>query len=156
MQKQVRIAGKLDGHRGSSTRAEIAGILMALNAGIAAHIATDSQSAMTTFLILKRCAQQRACRNDDQVFYDEWPLGNHWMLINDGDLWEQVWQNLTARKDCTTKITKVKGHATKDHVESGLATAKDKWGNDLADLVADEGVKNHGHHTLELGRLYAK
>ena len=41
-------------------------------------------------------------------------------------------------------ITKVKGHATKDDVAKGLATPKDKDGNDEADDCATKGVESIG------------
>ena len=38
-------------------------------------------------------------------------------------------------------VRKVKGHASLDDISKGLSTNQDKWGNDRADELADEGVR---------------
>ena len=150
----VRLWGQLCGHRGSSTRAEIAAILVALCPGMPTHIGTDSKSAMTVFLKLKSEIERRRSWPKDVPIYNEWPMGVSWKLADDGDLWEQIWDNLLCRSISSTAITKVKGHATEEDVREGRATAADRCGNNIADLAADEGVQAHGNATIELGRLY--
>ena len=42
------------------------------------------------------------------------------------------------------KVCKVKGHATREEVESGKVEEDDKAGNDISDKLATEGTMVHG------------
>ena len=65
-------------------------------------------------------------------------------LQTDGDLWKALWEATLIRGPAAHCITKVKGHATKDDVAKGIATPKDKCGNDEADNCATKGVESIG------------
>ena len=41
------------------------------------------------------------------------------------------------------RLTKVKGHATQQHIDEGTATLEQKEGNDWADDFADRGALEH-------------
>lgn len=59
-------------------------------------------------------------------------------LAND-DLWEEWWAVLLARQH-PVSLTKVKAHATKDHLLLGTTTRMHLLGNCMADLVAGHGA----------------
>ena len=62
----------------------------------------------------------------------------------DGDLLKNTWEATLIRGPAAHCLTKAKGHATKEDVEKGIATAKDKLGNDEADKCATKGVEALG------------
>ena len=64
-----------------------------------------------------------------------------WSTEKDGDLWETFCEIAKQKGPNSIKKNEVKGHATNKNVEDGVATWKDKRGNDRADRAADEGVK---------------
>ena len=77
-------------------------------------------------------------------------------LQKDGDLWKNMWEATLIRGPRAHCITKVKGHATKEEVDKGIATAKDKKGNDQADECATKGVNTLGlaNATMWLSRRH--
>ena len=46
-------------------------------------------------------------------------------------------------------LTKVKGHATEEHVQQGLVQEEHKQGNDQADKAATRGVQASGHGKVQ-------
>ena len=77
------------------------------------------------------------------------PFGKPWELINDGDLWKVAWVMLKQRGMGTVRVTKVKGHATEEHVQQGLVQEMHKQGNDQADSAATCGVQATGHGKIQ-------
>ena len=55
-----------------------------------------------------------------------------------------MWEATLIRGPKAHCITKVKGHATAEDVDSGVATQRDKDGNDEAYDCATKGVKSMG------------
>ena len=62
-----------------------------------------------------------------------WPIQN-------ADLWQSIASLLENRPEENVKVTKVKGHASRQDVSHGLAEAADKHGNDCADALAVAGA----------------
>ena len=54
------------------------------------------------------------------------------------------------------KLTKVKGHVTREMVEKGQVAPADKNGNDFADKIADQAVELHGKDAVHLGERLAQ
>ena len=79
-----------------------------------------------------------------------------WPIQRDGDMWRMYFQHATAKTISAIAITKVKGHATANMVETGQVRATDKLGNDKADEAADEGVLLFGAPMVRLSKCYAK
>ena len=140
----VRFWGCMKGHRGSSTRAEIAAIVIALLSKVPVHIATDSANAKKGLEELIMYLKQSENQKDNEWHYEEWPMGKHWSLINDGDLWHQVWTLLVQRGPYSVAVAKVKGHAKEIDVKGNEDLELRKEGNDKADQAADEGRNAHG------------
>ena len=122
----------LPGQRCSSTRVETAAAIRALVRRKVIHIGTDSAAMMGKAIKLQTAAATwmdsvarnwRPSRN---------PFGKPWGLQTDGDLWKDMWEATLIRGPAAHCITKVKGHATEKDVASGLATQRDKEGNDEA------------------------
>ena len=49
-------------------------------------------------------------------------------------------ETVAAKSPRAVKVTKVKGHATTEMVESNLVESEDKHGNDQADVAAEKGT----------------
>ena len=62
---------------------------------------------------------------------------------------------MRAKGPDSIRITKVKGHATQDQVNSNIYKQCDKDGNDKADKAADIAVKLHGEDLIEIARQMA-
>ena len=60
----------------------------------------------------------------------KWPLGKRFHLLNDGDLWQDIYQRMKAKGHSAVRASWVKGHATQDHINVGKATLFTKIGND--------------------------
>ena len=59
-------------------------------------------------------------------------------MLNDGDLWMDLYQRICAKGHHAVAASWVKGHATMQHVEEGKTTLENKLGNDAADTAANE------------------
>lgn len=79
-----------------------------------------------------------------------------WGLQADGDLWKLAWQAVHERGPDAQNIFKVTGHARQQHVDSGVATAEQKEGNDWADTYADKGVWHHEPAAVQLAKWMQK
>ena len=64
--------------------------------------------------------------------------------------------NGKTKRPNSIRHSKVKGHATEKNIQDGIATLKDKRGNDRADRAADEGVKNHTDEMCKISRIQAE
>ena len=81
------------------------------------------------------------------------PFGKAWGLQVDGDLWEVAWNAVLKRGIGNQYLRKVKGHATEEDVEKGLATSEYREGNDISDMLADKRVKEvAGIGLVKLGK----
>jgi ribonuclease HI len=128
------------GFNDSSTRAEILSIIAALLDFSPAHIACDNQVAVNaTKLIVDRAAQSKP-----------------WALCKNGDLLAILQRVAIARPAHSIAITKVKGHATDEHIAQGLATVQQRNSNEAADKLATSAWNNidetlvRFHHYLDV------
>ena len=128
----VRLYTKIGGYNGSSTRAELGAAIVAITANEPTHIGSDSKVFVDKANDILSCISNKK----------EW--AKPWNLESDGDLWEQFYKAVLAKGHQAIKITKVKGHATAEHIKQGISNATDKDGNDKADLAADAGVLVYG------------
>ena len=127
----------LPGFGSSSTRAEIGAGIVALCSNKAVHIATDSQAFLDKGLYLRNLVKEGKEPRK--------PFGSQ----KDGDLWRIWFLFLKEKGHRAVKITKVKGHATQDDIDSGKVRSTDKEGNDKADAAAKKGIKQHGEAVIK-------
>ena len=130
------------GHRCSSSRAELLAGILAAHADGPQHQGTDSYAYLHKLHKFLR--------------WDNLTRRRPWSLPTDGDLWEYIQQIIEAKGRHALSASKVKGHATTKEVQQGLLTLTDKEGNDIADLMADDGVLAHGKEVVELSIVYAQ
>ena len=76
----------------------------------------------------------------------------NWNIRSDGDLWEHFHLALLAKSAQAVRVTKVKGHATQEHINQGVSNPIDKAGNDEADNAAEIGVKLFGDDVIRAAR----
>ena len=135
----VHLYAPLPGSRCSSTRTEVAGILLALFRPGPVHIASDSRSAVVTM----------------QSILQKQPRMKPWNLHPNGDLWQLIAKFVPIRGAASIAIKWVKGHTVKDDVERGIISLADHLGNHIADQLADQGVDKHFDGLGSLGCFYA-
>ena len=75
------------------------------------HIATDSRNAKNGIDKLLDYLKAQDLQDNDEDQYEEWPMGKHWSLLHDGDLWQQAWTILAQSGQASVRIMKVKEHA---------------------------------------------
>ena len=140
--KQVTQHGSIKGLKASSTRLELAGWITSLTLPFKNNYATDNAAVVgkaTKMLEAAKKVENLAAATGTLPIYSN-PFKRAWGSQVDGDLWAQGWEAIKARTSTMQKIRKVKGHATRLHVEEGNSTIKDKIGNHLSDEQADLGV----------------
>ena len=142
-QEGLQLFNSLSGLCGSSTRAELAGAIIAFAANGPVHLGTDSQSF-----------KAKAHKVNQLIAANNTPR-RPWALQHDGDLWQIYYNHIKIKGLASTKITKVKGHATQAMVDEGSVPMEQKVGNDFADQAAEEGVNEHGLQLVTLGRQLA-
>ena len=76
--------------------------------------------------------------------------------MKDGDLWQGFMKMVKAKGPWTVWLSKVKGHATSEQVESGEVRPEDKAGNDVSDIVAGKGSKDEQKYIAEVAKLYSE
>ena len=138
----LKVWGALFGPFVSSTRAELAGALLALSADGPVHIASDSANVVR---------QVKAILADTN-----YKPSKPWELTTDGDLWAIFHQHALAKGLHSIDITKVKGHATDKQVVDGKVRQVDKEGNDMSDVIADLGVGLHTEPILNIACVYTR
>ena len=112
----------------SSTRAELAGLVMAMQATVPIHVGIDNKAVVDKANMLITKAMELRANGKSMP---KRILKKPWSLQTDGDLWEWFWNTLSARGADTVKVTKVKGHATQKQVQQerdrgkGMATEPD-------------------------------
>lgn len=134
----------MPGQMCSSTRAETAAALVALMRQTAVSIGSDSAAMIAKAKKLQQAAREWLGATQLHWLSPKNPIGKPWGLQTDGDLWKHMWQAHLIRHPNTHALVKVKGHATEDGVNTGVATRKDQLGNDIADSCATNGIEEHG------------
>lgn len=130
----------------SSHRAELSALVVAMHAQRAIHIGIDNKAVVDK----ARQLIQLGKKAEADARWHRKPLKKQWSLQTDGDLWWRFWTLLEARGAHSIEVSKVKGHATQEHVEAGIVTQVDRRGNHQADAAANTGVSTHrpGTHSL--------
>ena len=76
-----------------------------------------------------------------------------WGLQDDGDVWSQIARIITGLRTKHYRISKLKGHATEQHVAQGLITNSQQEGKHEADGVvraAREDMRPHHRTVMQL------
>ena len=68
------------------------------------------------------------------------PTGKGMGLLPDGDMLESIWKGIQARGTHAQRLSKVKGHATFEDVDTGKSTTEERLGNNEADACATLGI----------------
>jgi hypothetical protein len=131
----------LRGNSVSSTRTELAAIVVACMWPIALHIGTDSLAVVRKAGYLIRTAAKWNDSPGLPAHTRRNPCGRPWSMQPDGDLWHQFWNATLARGPQAIKISKVKGHSTDKDISEGKTTEHDRKGNDEADKAATSGTE---------------
>ena len=123
--------GSMVGINTSSTRAEIAAAIMALQRPGPCHIATDSQALhdrCSVYLQHFRKRRPEGLRTADgrlkaggdiSPLHRRYPHRRAWNLIKDGDLWGMVARIIGAKGESSIAISKVKAHLDMEHEQKG-------------------------------------
>ena len=83
------------------------------------------------------------------------PCKKRWNTMKDGDLWQGFMRTVKAKGPWAVWLSKVKGHATSEQVETGEVEPADKAGNDEADEAADKGSKDEQEHLEAVAMTYS-
>ena len=110
----------------SVQRAEMWGVILALQTSGAVHLGVDNLGVV---------------RHVGRLL-DGYRGPIPFELVNDGDLLLLIERMLHRRGLDTVRISKVKGHADEDMVLHGRVRGEDKFGNDAADEAADFGRRS--------------
>ena len=132
------VAFRLAGAQASSSRAELAGFIVAMLGPGAVHVGIDNASVVAH-------AQQLIAGGTHRH-----PAG--WGLTRDGDLWELAEACLLAKGRHAVLVSKVKGHATETDVGSGVVVDRDRWGNERADNIATAATEGWPNDAAPLTR----
>ena len=127
----IKLYGVLNGAFASSNKAEATGTLPALFRTTPLHVGVDNSLAVPT---LSKIINGTRTSNSKP-----------WELIPHGDIWKKLGEAIQQRGTETTRITKVKGHATPQHIIDEITTEDHKEGNDIADGRATKAYKCSGH-----------
>ena len=149
------IFGHLKGLRGSSTRAELASIILALAKYGPMHIGCDNLNAVKGLKCIIQHIHNMRSRKVQGKRTNAKPFRTSFSLTTDGDLWNDIHQRMLAKQSGAVAITWVGAHATQEHIREGITTIQNKVGNDAADTAADKGVGSHGDATVEISYLLA-
>ena len=129
---------------GSSGGSELCGAIVSSLAPIAVNVGIDNQG------VVSKSQKMIPRLHEDPIALP--PL--HWATQRDGDLWKVLQDCLLHRGPHSYSVTKVKGHATEQHIQQHLATTWTKTGNDHADALATLAVeRNHGYATAVVSHL---
>ena len=152
----LKLYSAIKGLKGSSTRAEIIAIMIALLSDIPIHVATDSENAKRGYCEIINFLTEQDLDEGEGDGYENWPMERHWSLITDGDLWEQAFWIIKARGPTSIRITKVKGHATMKDTGESQELREQMDGNDEADKLANLGIQANGNGKLEFAQYIQK
>ena len=117
----------------SVQRAELWGVVLALQAARPVHLGVDNAN------VVGHVGRILAGKKPSRPF----------QILLDGDLLLLIRMLISARGEGSTSISKVKGHADDDLVRRGQVRQDDKSGNDLADEAADHGRLGAGAHICD-------
>ena len=119
-------------------RAEIWGVLVALQGCVRMHVGVDNLNVVIHLagLIAGRHA------------------GRPFPLVNDGDLQDLAQKMIWKRGADTAAVSKVKGHADEGLVAEGRVRELDRIGNNEADAAADLGRRRVHHVITDARRVY--
>ena len=116
-------------------RAEIWGVLVALQGCVRMHVGVDNLNVVNhvSRIVAGRCA------------------GKPFSLVSDGDLLLQVQRLVRWRGTGNAAVSKVKGHADESLAALGKVREADRIGNNEADAAADLG-RRRVHHAVAIAR----
>ena len=120
----------------SVQRAELWGVILALQSSGAVHLGVDNLSVVRH---VGGLLDGRGC----SVSFE---------LVKDGDLLVFIERMLHLRGLDTVRISKVKGHADEGMVLQGRVREVDRIGNNAADEAADFGRRRVGHLVIDARR----
>ena len=122
----------------SVQRAELWGVILALQSSSAVHLGVDNLNVVRH---VSRILDGRvACRPFKLTF--------------DGDLFIVTERMIQQRGVRSVKISKVRGHADDDMVAVGRSRVEDKIGNDFADRAADFGRRRVPDLVIDVRRRF--
>ena len=136
----LHLHSPLQGALTSSNRAEAAALLLALMGPVPLNVGVDNALAVSTANRIIHGLQTK--------------YRKPWELQPNGDIWANFKNTLDEAGQGATKVTKLKGHATQQHIDDKVISAEDKAGNDIADQLADEAHEGFPKHQRELANLY--
>ena len=152
--------------KNSSTRCEIGAALIALTPARAVNIGVDKLAVVKKENAIIDHVKKKLEKNlhneegqmmlggESSPLHREAPWRRPWALCKDGDLWQQFYNFVLHKSPKAIKLTKVKGHATKDMVEAGEVREPDRRGNDEADAAAGRGSKDAQPQLQALAGIY--
>ena len=117
-------------------RAELWGVILALQSNQAVHVGVDNLGVV---------------RHVSRLL-DGLPPSIPLELVTDGDLLVLIRRMIDLRGSDTVRITKVKGHADEDMVADGRVRMVDRLGNNAADEAADFGRRRVGPAVIDARR----
>ena len=121
------LAGSVPGQRGSSTRAELAGGIVALLQPRPIHIGTDSEAFLTRALEII----------ESPLISPRKPFA----LQKDGDLWHLFTKLVTERGPSSVNISWSKAHVSLHAIASGQVASEHAVANSFADWAAAQANK---------------
>lgn len=140
----------MQGQMASSTSMELAACVVAMVRNAPLHMAIDSESMRQQTVRLTEEAQTWTNDNIEQWWLTGRPFKQPCGLQADGDHWEFAWQAVLERRPDAQIISKVKGHATQQHSDRGIATVEEKEGNDWVDTYAGRDAGQHEPVAVQL------
>ena len=120
----------------SVQRAELWGVILALQSSGAVHLGVDNLG------VVRHVGRLLDGRHGPTPFE----------LVEDGDLLLLIERMLHLRGLDTARITKVKGHADEGMVLDGRVREVDRSGNDVADEAADFGRRSVSNAVIDARR----
>ena len=120
----------------SVQRAELWGVILALQASCGVHLGVDNLNVV---------------RHVGRILGGG-PSARPFEIVKDGDLLCLIERMLQLRGLDTVKVTKVKGHASEDMVLDGRVRDLDRLGNNAADEAADFGRRRVPVHIIDARR----
>ena len=78
-----------------------------------------------------------------------------WELVPHGDIWQKVENIVEQRGRDSSKVNKVKGHATEQHIKDKIANPIVKEGNDIANHLATKAYDLFHDHVNQFANLHA-
>ena len=133
---QVGVSVLFPGSLQTVQRAEMWGVILALQSSDAVHLGVDN-------LVVVRHVGRLLDGHHGSVLFE---------LVKDGDLLLLIERMLHLRGLDTVRVTKVKGHADESMVLDGRVREVDRLGNDAADEAADFGRRRVGNAVIDARR----